>query len=220
MAFIRMYQDADKDAMIHIFRETCAPDLIAAGDTVLHYASFLWCRPYFMLVPKSCFVVDDGTGKAVGYLLGVPDTVAFVQKYKEEYIPYLKAEGFEKPRPDEPTGWNENLPNALRQIMFNPEGMLHAKYPQMIGHWPAHLHIDLLDSHQRQGWGRQLIDRFCKLAKSEGATGIHLGMVAANENANKFYGRVGFARFPFVLDNGASGEEGRDGNTIWLVKPL
>ncbi|OCT52927.1 acetyltransferase [Cladophialophora carrionii] len=220
MAFIRMYQDTDKDAMIHIFRETCAPDLIAAGDTVLHYASFLWCRPYLMLRPESCFVVDDGTGRAVGYLLGVPDTVGFVQEYREKYIPYLRSEGFEKPGPDQATGWDEHLPNALRQIMFNPEGMLHNDHPQMMEQWPAHLHIDLLDTHQRQGWGRQLIDRFCSLAKGQGAKGVHLGMAAANEDAYKFYTRVGFKRFPVVLDNGASGEEGQNGNTIWLVKTL
>ena len=173
-----------------------------------------------MLLPKSCYVLDDGTGNAVGYLLGVPDTAVFVQKYKEEYIQYLKSQGFEEPGPDEPIEWNENLPNALRKIMFNPEGMLHAKYPQMLQRWPAHMHIDLLNSHQRRGWGRQLIDRFCELAAEAGATGVHLGMAAANENADKFYDRMRFSRFPFVLDDGASGEEGRDGSTVWLVKSI
>lgn len=173
-----------------------------------------------MLVPESCFVLDDGTGKAVGYLLGVPDTVAFVEKYKQEYIPYLRSEGFEKPGPDEITEWNKNLPNALRQIMFNPEGMLHVEHPRLMQQWPAHLHIDVLSTHQHQGWGRKLIDSFCTVAKDQGAKGVHLLMAAANENAGKFYARVGFSRFPAVLDNGASGEEGHDGNTIWQVKSL
>ena len=173
-----------------------------------------------MLRPESCFVIDDGTGKAVGYLLGIPDTRAFVHKYQEEYIPYLRSEGFEEPGPDEPTEWSTNLPNALRKIMFHPEGMLNTKYPQLGEKWPAHLHIDLLDSHQKQGWGRQLIERFCKLAKDQAASGIHLGMVATNDNAAKFYSRMGFSRFPAVIDNGVSGEEGRDGPTIWLVKAL
>ena len=173
-----------------------------------------------MLSPETCFVLDGGNGRAVGYLLGTPDTAAFVQKYNDEYIASLQSEGFEEPGLGEPTGWNENLPDALRKIMFHPEGMLHRKYPQMMEKWPAHLHIDLLNTHKRKGWGRQLIDRFSRLAKDEGAKGVHLGMAASNEDAAKFYARMGFSRFPVVLDNDASGEEGREGNTIWLVKAL
>ena len=150
----------------------------------------------------------------------MPDTEAFVRKYEKEYIQYLKSQGFETPRPDEPTGWNENLTNALRKIMFNPEAMLHKEYPQLMERWPAHLHIDILPSHQKQGWGRHLIEQFCKVAKEQRATGVHLGMAATNKDAGKFYTRVGFSRFPRVLDQGVSGENGRDGNTIWLVRTL
>jgi len=173
-----------------------------------------------MVQPETCFVLDDGKGQAVGYLLGVPNTVAFVEEYKKEYIPYLQSEGLEKPGPDEPTGWSENLPNTLRQIMFNPEGMLHKQWPKLLERWPGHIHIDLLPSHQKQGWGRHLIDKFCTLAKDQGTIGVHLGMAAANEDAGKFYARVGFSAFPQELDGGASGEQGRDGNTIWLVRTL
>ena len=173
-----------------------------------------------MLQPESCFVLDDGNGQAVGYLLGVPNTAAFVHKYKEEYLPYLQSQSFEKPGPDEPTAWKENLPNALRQIMFNPEGMLHREHPQLMEQWPAHLHIDVLPSNQKQGWGRRLIQQFCNMAKEQGAKGVHLLMAANNADAGKFYPRVGFSRFPYVLDSGASGEDGRDANTIWMVKTL
>ncbi|KIX00981.1 uncharacterized protein Z518_10047 [Rhinocladiella mackenziei CBS 650.93] len=222
MPFIRLYQESDKDAMVRIFRETAAPDLRAAGDPVLHYASFLWCRPYLMLTPDSCLVLDDGNGQAVGYLLGAPDTPSFAQKYKDIYIPYLKSAGFEKPGPDEAVGWNENLPNALRQIMYNPDSLQHGEYPQLMENFPAHFHIDILGPYQKQGYGRQLIERFCKMVKekSPGVKGVHLTMAAANEDAKKFYPRVGFTKFPVVLDGGASGEQGRDQNTIWFVKAL
>eukprot|EP01121_Diplochlamys_sp_Union-15-3_P005520 TRINITY_DN15861_c0_g1_i1.p1 TRINITY_DN15861_c0_g1~~TRINITY_DN15861_c0_g1_i1.p1 ORF type:complete len:227 (-),score=-10.15 TRINITY_DN15861_c0_g1_i1:410-1090(-) len=220
MAFVRMYQESDQEAMVHIFRETAAPDLRKAGDIVLHYSSFLWCRPYLMLQPETCFVLDDGDGRAVGYLLGVPNTPSFVQKYNEIYIPFLNSQGFEKPTADEPTGWDENLANALRQTMFDPEALLHRQYPQLMQHWPAHIHIDILSPYQRLGHGRRLIERFCRLAEETGTKGIHLGMVASNDDAGKFYARLGFSRFPFVLDDGVSGEQGRDRNTIWLVKAL
>jgi GNAT superfamily N-acetyltransferase len=126
----------------------------------------------------------------------------------------------EKPEPNEPVGWNENLPNALRHIMYNPQGMLHEEWPQLMESWPAHLHIDILPEFQRKGYGRQLIDMFCDSARKQGAKGVHLGMAAANDEAGKFYARLGFTRFPVVLDNGVSGEQVRTQNTIWLVKSL
>lgn len=173
-----------------------------------------------MLSPATCLVLDDGDGHAVGYLLGIPDTLSFVKSYRETYIPYLKTEGLEKPGPGEPTEWNENLPNALRKLMYSPEGMLHENYPQLMEEWPAHMHIDILPEFQKRGYGRQLIEAFCRLAKGRGAKGVHLLMAASNVDAGKFYGRTGFTRFPCVLDNGVSGEEGRDQNTIWFVKSL
>lgn len=187
---------------------------------MLEYASYIWCRPYLMLRPDTCLVLDDGAGRAVGYLLGVPHTQSFVQDYERIYTSYLQSQGFEKPRSGEPTGWTENLPNALREIMFNPSVMLHEDRPELLQHWPAHLHIDILPQYQRRGYGRQMIGRFCKVAGGKGAAGIHLLMVASNNEAGKFYQRVGFTRFPGVLDNGASGEQGRDHAAIWWVKNL
>ncbi|EXJ88959.1 hypothetical protein A1O3_02023 [Capronia epimyces CBS 606.96] len=214
--FIRLYQDSDQDAMVHIFRETAAPDLRDAADPVLHYASYIWCRPYLMLQPDACLVLDDGTGHAVGYLLGVPHTPSFVERYERTYIPFLQTLGLDKPEPGHPT----DLPNALRQIMFTPRGMLHDEHPELLRQWPAHLHIDILPPFQKHGYGRQLMEQFCERASASGARGVHLLMAASNEQAGKFYDRLGFLRFPAVLDDGASGEKGRDPDTIWLVKNL
>jgi GNAT superfamily N-acetyltransferase len=202
------------------FRQTAAPELIKAGDPVLHYASYVWCRPYLILEPATCYVVDDGEGRAVGYILGVPDTPAFVKKYKASYIPYLSSQGLEKPGPEQSVEWNDNLPNALRRLMFDPDGMLHQDFPQLTGSWPAHLHIDVLPVYQKLGYGRLLVESFCNAAQKQGAKGVHLIMAAANEEAGKFYTRIGFTRFPYVLDNGISGENGRDRSSIWLTKTL
>ncbi|KAJ4508429.1 hypothetical protein ABEF92_008165 [Exophiala dermatitidis] len=219
--FIRLYDDSDRDAMVHVFRETASPDLRDAADpAVLDYASYIWCRPYLMLRPDTCLVLDDGTGHAVGYLLGVPDTYSFVQAYKAIYIPNLWSQGFEQPGHEDSTEWTENLPNALRKIMFSPDMLLHQEYPEMLQQRPAHLHIDILPGYQKQGYGRQLIERFCETAGEKGARGVHLGMVASNDGAGQFYRRMGFKRFPRVLDGSASGEQGRDQSTIWLVKDL
>ena len=194
--------------------------MIAGGEPALHFSSFNWCRPYLLLQPQNCFVLDDGNGRPVGYIIGVPDTKAYVQQYRKIYIPYLDTEGVHRPGPDESTEWKENLPNALKNIAHSPEGMLQKQWPDLLEQYPAHLHIDLLPSHQRRGFGRKMIDHFWKHLAQQGAKGLHLGMVATNEAAGKFYDRIGFGRYQQVLDDGESGELGRKDNTIIRVKKL
>jgi GNAT superfamily N-acetyltransferase len=173
-----------------------------------------------MLEPGHCFVVDNGEGRAVGYIIGTADTSNFVKKYREIYIPYLETEGLHPPAPDEPFGWNENLPNALRFIMHSPENLLHEDEPQLLLEFPAHLHIDILPEFHKRGLGRKLIDTFDKEVKKEGAQGLHLVMAVANVEAAKFYQHTGWQRYPKVLDSGFSGEEGVKDNTAWMIKRI
>jgi len=173
-----------------------------------------------MLQPETCWVLDDDHGNAVGYLLGVIDTPAFVQKYQDLYVPYLVSKGLEEPDAEQPSDWDTNLPNALKKIMHHPEGSLHPEAPDLIKNYPGHLHIDVSSSYQRQGYGRQLICTMESRAMENQTRGIHLLMAAGNQEGKFFYPKVGFRRFPQILDNGESGEEGRDKSTIWFVKPL
>ncbi|KAJ7037529.1 acyl-CoA N-acyltransferase [Mycena alexandri] len=57
---------------------------------------------------------------------------------------------------------------------------------------PAHLHIDILGSHQKQGWGRKLIETAVEYLRCEGVDGVWLVMNPKNVNARKFYERLGF----------------------------
>lgn len=94
-------------------------------------------------------------------------------------------------------------------------------YPDLLGEFPAHMHIDILPDYQRKGYGTKLINALFEGVKSEGAKGIHLDMVRANESAAKFYERIGFKRAPVVMDGGKSGEMGYDGFVVvTLVKQL
>lgn len=166
-------------------------------------------------------VLDDDHGCAVGYLFAAVDTYDYVQAYKDLYIPYLIWKGYGQPGTDEPSDWDTNLPNALKKIMHNPQGsLLHPEAPDLINNYPGHLHIDVLTPYQRQGWGRGLIQRIFTIARQSQTPGLHLIMAASNHDAGVFYPKVGFDRFPQVLDDGESGEEGRDSNTIWFVKSL
>ena len=135
-------------------------------------------------------------------------------------MPTLSWKGIPPPGPNEPSGWNDNLPNALRSLIHTPESLLHTEEPALLKDYPAHLHIDILPEFHRLGLGRALIDTFSGAIKKEGADGIHLLMSQSNVEAGKFYTGTGWQRYPKVLDGGASGEQGVKDNTTWMVKEI
>ena len=83
--------------------------------------------------------------------------------------------------------------------------------------FPGHLHIDILPSHQRQGFGRQLITALLEQLKSEGCRGVYLGVGRENIGAIAFYERNGFSRYDKLEQDG---ELGRKGGTIVMTKLL
>ncbi|KAF8138450.1 hypothetical protein EV363DRAFT_528376 [Boletus edulis] len=60
---------------------------------------------------------------------------------------------------------------------------------------PAHLHIDILESHQRKGWGKRLIGTAIRHLKEKGLKAVWLGMDPRNKAAALFYERLGFHMF-------------------------
>ena len=99
MAHIRPYRDTDLRAVYDV----CVRTADAGGDARGKYHSDdlmpdLFAGPYVFLEPDFAFVLDDGLGDdgrgddgqgAVGYVLGTPDTAAFVRAYRERWIPRL-----------------------------------------------------------------------------------------------------------------------------------
>lgn len=212
-AYVRQYNaNTDLESVIHIFRETADDSLKV--EPLWTVGSFIWCRPYPQLSPSTCFVIDDGNGKAVGYILGTPNTAKFCDKWLREYVPAMEPELISLPpsnaqsqeHRDKVTNRKDDL---VRLICADPRNLMFGNYAEQLKSYPGHLHIDILKSHQRQGFGRKLIDAFKTTAKAEGCTGVYLGMIASNDNARKFYDAIGFERLPHVLDEGASGEMGR-----------
>ena len=86
--------------------------------------------------------------------------------------------------------------------------------------WQEHFHVEILTSHQRQGWGRKLIETMLAAFNAEGAVVVHLVMEAGNEGTEKFYRAMGFERYPGALDGGVSGEMGLIGRSLYLVKTI
>ena len=153
--------------------------------------------------------------------MGTSGTEDFVNRYRSKYLPSLHNYAIEEPDMSIPAMWNEDIPGALRHILYSPEAMLHRDFPELLQRYPGHLHIDLLPAYQRKGYGRELMNRFCEKVRQAGSNGVHLIMAGDNVGAERFYGRVGFRRFAAILDGGSSGEEGRDVHrSLWLVKGL
>jgi ribosomal protein S18 acetylase RimI-like enzyme len=78
----------------------------------------------------------------------------------------------------------------------------------LVAAYPSHLHIDLLPRLQGQGWGRRLINTLLERLRAVGSHGLHLGVAAANTDAQAFYRAVGFT------------EVDDDGVTVTFAMPL
>lgn len=189
----------------HQFRETAHAALRASPDPdVLHVGSFIWCRPYVGLCPEWCYVLDDGNGEVVGYILCAPDTPEFVERFKTEFMSVLKAQV----REVSPNDDQHSQVSRLRKDAFNPDIMLISDYPDLVRQYPAHLHIDILTSHQNQRWGEKLIETLLDRLAKGNVTGIHLGMAFDNDGAGRFYQRMGFQPIGEMNERGKPGSRG------------
>jgi ribosomal protein S18 acetylase RimI-like enzyme len=141
----------------------------------------LFVGPYLHLAPHLAFVLED-RGVAVGYVLGVADTAAFLAGYRREWIP-LTLDRYPVPTAPPTTPDEEMVAyHHDRERMLLPELRDH----------PAHLHIDLLPSHQGRGHGRAMMSVLLAALAADGAPRVHLGMLTANTGARAFYDRTGW----------------------------
>jgi ribosomal protein S18 acetylase RimI-like enzyme len=181
-ATIRPYRPGDRDALYDI----CVSTAASGGDSRALYPDLelmpsIFAAPYATLEPELAFVLDDGE-RAVGYVLGTADSPSFARRFRDEWIP-LVAGRF--PPPDgEPATPSE----VMVYLLHHPERMV---VPELAD-YPAHLHINLLPSHQRAGYGRDLMHTFLDALASKGVKRVHLAMATANTPARSFYDRLGF----------------------------
>jgi ribosomal protein S18 acetylase RimI-like enzyme len=182
---IRPYRPEDRPAVADI----CVRTADAGGDSRHLYPDedlmpSIFALPYAHLEPDLAFVLDDGD-RAVGYVLGTQDTEAFVGNYRENWLPGLVDRYPDKAQPRTPT-------EEMVWLMHHPERMV---VPELAD-YPAHLHIDLLPDHQRQGHGRNLMAAFLRALLDKGVPAVHLGMLTSNTGARLFYDRLGFQVIP------------------------
>ncbi|MEW2180142.1 GNAT family N-acetyltransferase [Streptomyces sp. NPDC005406] len=181
---LRAYHSGDRAALADV----CVRTADNGGDSRHLYPDpelmpSIFAAPYAYLEPDLAFVVDDGTGRAVGYILGTADTPRFVTEFRKRWLPLVEGR---YPKPDRAP---RSPSDEMTGLLHNPERMV---LPQLARH-PAHLHIDLLPEWQRKGYGRELMRAFLAALDAKGVEGVHLSMLTANTPARAFYDRLGFA---------------------------
>jgi ribosomal protein S18 acetylase RimI-like enzyme len=179
---IRAYREADLPQLYEICVRTGAAgqdayDLVADKKLFGH----VFAAQYGMFEPEHAFVVDDGNGLAIGYVLGALDTPAFEAKLEADYWPALQAQ---YPSPDAVEG----LDKMLVSMIHSPSRM----HDKITTDYPSHLHIDLLPPAQGGGNGRRMMETCMEALSEDGSKGLHLGVSAQNERALGFYAHLGF----------------------------
>jgi GNAT superfamily N-acetyltransferase len=142
----------------------------------------VYAGPYATLCPGTTYVLDDGT-RAVGYVLGVPDSATFAKEVEARWSPLLR--GLYPLPAEKDLTPDARMVRAIHRGYRLPEKLWLAEYP-------AHLHIDLLPSAQGAGHGRRLIETLTAALRERGIPGVHLGVGEKNTGGQAFYRRLGF----------------------------
>lgn len=170
-------------------------------------------------------MLDDGTGRTVGYIIGCADTSCFAQRWRSCLAPtvdpaVVPPPGAHLSEAQMQAGMARQDISHFRTAVYEARCSMLLAWPEVLERYPAHLHIDILEGWQRKGWGTVLMQAFLEEVRRMGARGVHLDMVEANEGARRFYEGLGFAGCEEVLDGGVSGRKGVNGIVVTLVKEL
>ncbi|MBC9726844.1 GNAT family N-acetyltransferase [Streptomyces sp. TRM68367] len=180
---VRPYRPADRPALDDICIRTAHNGQdsrpVYTDPTII---PTIFADPYVELEPELAFVLDDGHGQAVGYILGTADTPRFTEAFRTKWLPRVAA------RHPAPSGPPTTPDEAMASLLHHPERMT---LPQLTA-YPAHLHIDLLPDWQGRGHGRTLMRTFLRALHDRGVPRVHLSMATANTQARAFYDRMGF----------------------------
>ncbi|WP_116134425.1 GNAT family N-acetyltransferase [Tropicimonas sp. IMCC34043] len=178
---IRPAVDTDIDALFEICLRTAADG--TDGSALFsdpRLPGYIWSVPYARFEPDFAFVLADGA-RAIGYVIGTPDTEAFDRRLAADWWPDIRAKvaGMVPTRPRDAM--------ALSRIA-SPE----ASEPWLLAEYPAHMHINILPDAQSSGWGKRMIETELAALKAHGVAGVHLGVSPANDRAKGFYRHIGF----------------------------
>jgi ribosomal protein S18 acetylase RimI-like enzyme len=146
-----------------------ADEKLRANDRISRITAKTYCDYYIREEAKHCFVIDDGGVQ--GYILCAPDYRRFKKTFRKIDVKKIAEI------------------SVLWGIFayFLPLG-----YMPFSKKYPAHLHIDILESYRSQGMGSKMISTLTDKLKSENVPGVMLIASSKNTEAHRFYKRNGF----------------------------
>lgn len=185
--YLRQALESDAPSLSHICLLTAAGGSSAqALHDHVELPGLIYAVPYVMLPTTFGFVmVNDETSDVVGYVLGSSDTRAFEREAEDHWWPALRAK-YTIDSPGKVTGKEADV--RYMKLFQNMD----TAAEECIIFSPAHLHIDILPEYQRQGWGKKLIGKVVEYLRAEKVGGVWVGLDPKNENARKFYTKLGF----------------------------
>ena len=150
----------------------------------------VYAVPYVKLPHTWGFVMErEDSKEVVGYTIGATDTRAFEKAARDMWWPSLAPK---YPVEGEHKIAGKPADERYAKLISN----VHEIEQECIDFSPAHLHINILEDYQRQGWGKKLIGRAIEYLKDEvGLDGVFLRMDMRNTDARKFYERLGFRQW-------------------------
>lgn len=134
--------------------------------TALTYSSY-----YVREETDHCFVIDDNGVQ--GYILCAPDSKKFARAFRKTDVKDIFGLNF----------------FAGLFSFFLP-----CAYIPFRKKYPAHLHIDILESYQSKGMGSALMNTLLNKLRAEKVSGVMLIMASSNEKAARFYKKFGFKK--------------------------
>lgn len=164
---IRPYRNSDRSRVEQICISTADERL--KGNRMLEKALLkVFCEYYVDREPESCFVAANEQDEAVGYIL----CASSYERWQKEFSAILKK------------SWNPAARIMGKATLKDLE--------PFSKEYPAHLHIDLMESCQRQGAGSRLLLQLSEFLSAQGTGGLCLSVARTNEKGLNFYRKHGF----------------------------
>lgn len=159
------YEEKYKDVVRDICIQTGSKDNLVNKEHH-DFTLLMYCDPY--LEHGKCFLLMDDDEKVQGYILCAPSYQQYREYIKDYIVQILKVSPSFACRCDT------------------------SEYAEYADLYPAHLHIDILESCTGKGNGTMLMQTLLEALRKENVKGIMVGVSKDNERAFRFYQKMGF----------------------------